>query len=167
MNYKIVIKKHSDISTIILDSICKLKAIRWPYSLNEHKKWMEQNIGENDYHLLIFKYDELVAYSNFSFVEVIINGEIENFLGVGNVCTKNSGFGLGKIIIKEINNFILKKKCYGLLLCQDSLLSYYEKFSWIRVDQKKILSTRFYSVNFLLFNYCKQVNTFEYKGKNF
>ncbi|WP_231458833.1 hypothetical protein [Pedobacter sp. Leaf132] len=164
---ELILSKHRDISEIQLEEICKLKAIRWNYPLEEHKSWMQKNIEANDYHLLVSKDQQLVAYSNLINTFASINGELTVFKGIGNVCTRESGQGYGNILMDSINISLFEHNWKGILLCKDHLIAYYQKFGWSLVKKKEILSPIADGINYMIYNHKLKVNSFEYSGRNF
>ena len=61
---------------------------------------------EDDYHLCIYIKNNIIAYMNFVFIEAKVNDSIIPFVGIGNVCTAESGKGYGDLLMKEVNKII-------------------------------------------------------------
>ena len=160
MGYKTQIIKHSDISDSLLNEICRLKAVRWNYSIDEHKKWIEKNIQSDDIHLLIFDESELVAYMNFVFIEATLNKDKAQFIGIGNVCTNRSGQGLGNKLMNEANQFIGDNDYRGLLVCKEKLVDFYKRFNWNTVHEQ-------HDVFYMVYNVHEEISNFQYDDRPF
>lgn len=130
--------KHSQIAQQEIQKIVDLKKIHWNYTSKEHLNWIERNIKAEDIHVLMFEKEELVAYLNLINIEVIINNTIQPFVGIGNVCSSEKGKGYGSILIKEVNEYLLLQNQTGILLCKDTLLSFYSKNGWKLIDKNKV-----------------------------
>lgn len=167
MNVEIKLIKHSEASNDILEKIAKIKSIRWKYSEIEQLLWMQKNLQQEDVHLLIYLKEEIIAYSNFVRTEVIINGKPTPFMGLGNVCTLESGKGYGEVLMNGVNMSLLENNWSGILLCKENLISYYNKYNWILVPKLLIDSERLLGVNTMLFNYSVEILNLDYFGKNF
>lgn len=161
--YRII--SHSDVSKETLLEIAEIKSVRWSYSLEEQLNWMNKNLKSNDYHLLIYANDIVIAYANFVAVEAFVNENSIQFMGIGNVCTLESGKGYGDILMKSINDTIITQNWKGVLLCKDYLISYYEKYDWILVEAYKITpQTR---ENILIFNFENIISKLELSNYKF
>lgn len=167
MIYETLFIRHSDISDDLLSKIYDLKAVRWNYDVDQQKEWIQKNVFADDYHLMIMEDQQIVAYTNLINIKVIINGDDVNVKGVGNVCTLKSGFGLGNILMEQVNKIILKYDSKGMLLCNDYLVGYYQKFSWKLIDKSCVTSNFIFDVNFMLFNFDKSILSLDYNDRNF
>ena len=159
--------KHSEISSDLIELICSLKKKRWNYSIESHKKWMLDNIQNDDYHLIVYENSIPVAYMNLVEIEVIINGNVHNFKGIGNVCTVETGKGYGNILMLMCNEVIINNNWKGVLICKNHLIAYYNKFGWDLIDCNKIVSKALESTYFMYFNVESDIEKFDYSGRNF
>lgn len=167
MKFLTSVIKHSEISEEQLTEICRLKAIRWDYTLDQHKKWAIENIQASDFHILI-KYDEKpIAYTNLVDVTAIINDTNINVRGIGNVCTSETGKGFGNILMEEVNAVLVQNQWKGILLCKDNLVPYYEKFDWKLINSDKIMTKKFKNTNIMYFNFLIEIDSLEYNDRNF
>jgi len=135
MNYNINLIPHKDIGSHNLKKIVGLKMQHWKYSFEEQIKWIENNLKENDYHLLLTDNDtsNLIAYMNLVSLVVNYNSSSHQYFGIGNVCVdKNVNIkGLG-LLIMQISTFILKQhNIPGILLCKKELIPFYLKTGWM------------------------------------
>lgn len=164
---KTKILKHSDISESEVLEVCSLKAIRWNYSLEEHRKWMKVNIKDEDYHILIKDDNKLIAYANLVNTTALINRKLTNFKGIGNVCTIESGVGYGNILMNAINKGLDENNWSGILLCKDDLIKYYKKFDWTLIKEADMKFKNKNGINYMIYNYKLDLNNFEFNGENF
>jgi hypothetical protein len=161
---KTILIKHNDVTVELMKQIAELKSIRWNYPVENQLKWMNDNLKNEDYHLLIYIANQLVAYTNFVDIQVQINKQPIPFKGIGNVCTAESGKGWGNLLMKSINEVIITHNWNGVLLCKDNLVDYYEKYGWILVDKNNIFSKQLQSINTLTFNLDSKIVFFEYNN---
>jgi len=159
--------KHSDISEEELMEICELKAIRWKYTVEQHKKWMSENIQPNDFHVIIKADQQPIAYTNLVDVDAIINNENINVRGIGNVCTSETGKGFGNILMEEVNAALTQNQWIGILLCKDDLTTYYKKFHWKLIEKNLLKTEKFSEINFMIYNFEDTIVLLEYNDRNF
>lgn len=167
MNFTTTIIKHADVSEEEITEICKIKAIRWNYTLDQHRNWLIENIDENDYHLIIKQDSEVVAYTNLVDVVATINNEQIKVRGIGNVCTAETGKGYGNILMDSVNKSLLTNDWVGLLLCKSELVQFYEKFDWIVIEDGDIVATNHPQISFMLFEFSQTVFSLKYQDRNF
>jgi len=161
--------EHKFLEQEVLESIIEIKSVRWAYSKAEHLAWINENISENDYHVIMFDDDQIVGYLNLVRGEVQINKKKLSFLGVGNVCTKKSGFGYGKDILEFTNEIISSTDKVGILFCKDHLLNFYRKYGWQLIEKMKVrlLNDNQLYINTMVFNFPSSVEELIYLGKIF
>lgn len=134
--------EHSKIKDDMLDAIIRLKQQYWHYSYEQHKKWIHDNIDESEYHLVIMSSNnEVVAYLNIVKTNINYEGNIEEVMGVGNVCvdTKYSGQGIGQLLMNICNYYLDSFKIRAILLCQENLVKFYKKSGWMKYNGKVYL----------------------------
>lgn len=165
LDYTSKLIKHSAISEWQVMEICNLKATRWNYSLTQHREWIDKNISENDYHILIYNNTKLIAYTNLVAVIAVVNLDELNIKGIGNVCTSETGKGYGNILMDEVNNTLSKNSWKGFLLCKNDLVSYYEKFKWNLVDPP--IKENNIEINYMIYNFDSLIYRFDYFGHSF
>lgn len=130
MKNKIIISRR--LTEQQLSEISLLKATRWvKYSATEHRLWLMENSNLKDDHLLIYEKEILVAYAQLKRNIHIQNMETPiPLIGVGNVCTVESGKGYGWLLLNEINNFILGIESNGILFTTIEKAGFYRKGGW-------------------------------------
>lgn len=166
--YQLEAIQHRDITSKQLTEIIYIKSQAWSYSYSAQRQWIVDNIVNEDFHLLLKKDNEFVAYLNLIDIEVRIDNEPLNMFGVGNVCAKEKRMGYGGRLIQATNDFINYKKRVGLLFCKQNLIEFYSQFNWYLID-KNILSLSFDNANIhtMLFNFVGKPNSIVYYGKPF
>lgn len=133
MKYVIETRRNKDITPIKLNKIVSLKMQHWKYTRKEHINWIQNNISENDYHLLLFdNSNNLIAYLNLIYVTVNFGSDSQEYLGIGNVCVDvelgSKGYGL---LVMNLATFYLKQlEQPGILLCKNKLNPFYQKAGW-------------------------------------
>lgn len=130
-SFKIV--KHSLLSDSAIHKIIGLKKQYWNYSLKSHKNWLNENINKDEYHIWIENENgNILAYLNLVFVEIKLDMKIEEYVGIGNVCTNKrvSGEGFGLLLMHVCNFFINSQNKKAVLLCKNSLVKFYKKSGW-------------------------------------
>lgn len=164
---KIILQRKKETPSKTLEDICNIKSKRWHYTQDQCKSWIEENLEEDDYHLCIYIKNNIVAYMNFVFIEAKVNDSIIPFVGIGNVCTAESGNGYGDLLMKEVHKIIVEKNWQGILFCKDALVPYYEKYNWELVDLNCITSEEIKKHNTMLYNLGKPIASIEYTGRMF
>lgn len=151
---KIKLIKHKDINSETLLDIIKVKSIAWPYPLNKQIEWIENNLKDDDIHVLLTDdKSKTVAYLNIVKTSISIDDEIHKCWGVGNVCSIKKGSGFGKEILNLVNEWITKSNCIGLLFCKEELIPYYEKTNWRSINKKNINLCNNENISVMTFNH--------------
>ena len=142
--------RHKDIEQITLDEIVNVKKLSWEYSKQEHLNWITENLNGNDYHFMLINNNEIIAYLNLVNVNVIFKNKSIPFIGIGNVCSKYKGIGLGSELISEVNNCIETNSLHGILFCKHQLIEFYSKSNWLlnpNIQVSKNVYTMLYNFN--------------------
>lgn len=164
----IKIVKQSDISQQQLDEIISIKSIAWPYSYEKQVEWINIHLNDNDLHFLFIKSGILAGYMNLLPIEIAINQKEIQAFGVGNVCVKNKGEGLGLQLMKQANDFIAESDKLGLLFCKPQLTNFYKKSGWLLTDKSTvIIESEYVNVQTMIYNYSYPVYQLKYTGKLF
>lgn len=126
---------HGKIDERQLDHIAEIKATVWPYHPAEHRRWMIDNLISDDLHLLLYKgdtSDTLIGYLTLNSIEV----DGKPCLGIGNVCIHSEfhGKGLGLLLMKLAESYILTIHSDAWLLCKPTVAPFYERCGWIPVE---------------------------------
>lgn len=137
MQYTTLLIKHAELTEPILNQICGLKSVRWNYTLEQHKEWIKNNILNDDIHLLVIEDEKPIAYTNLVSIAVNVNNIEVPFMGIGNVCTLETGKNYGNLLMRTVNDTIKTKSWNGILLCKDHLVPYYGKFGWDLIDKDR------------------------------
>jgi hypothetical protein len=167
MKQKIIIK-HKDVDQGLLDQIIKIKSVAWPYSYQKHLQWINDNITENDIHLVFIENNLALAYLNLIDTSIIINKNLAKVLGIGNVCTSTKMKGFGSIIMEFANSYLTEKNIPGILFCKEPLINFYRKFGWKTIDRNKIQIDFLPESSFILYyNIDFDISSIEYNGRYF
>jgi predicted GNAT family N-acyltransferase len=163
------IVKHKNLTQMQLEEICEIKSISWAYSIDHQKEWLNKNMLNEDEHFLIYDSNNLTAYLNIVNVKITINGATVSAIGIGNVCTRNKGRGLGAHLMEEINKYIMVNQNIGLLFCKDSHVKFYEMHNWKIIPSAKIVftQTQNYSIKSMIFNFSANLIGIVYADRMF
>ena len=155
---------HFDLKQSVLDQIIEIKSFSWNYSYDEHSDWIKKNLNSDDVHFLIYNEDDiLICYLNLVSVYLKENNKKIPVYGVGNVCTRNKGTGEGRLLMNQLNSFLLDEKLKGLLFCKDNLVPFYKKFNWSKVS---IVNSN-NMINTMIFNFNNLSENLKYDDRNF
>lgn len=158
MNIKII--RNSEVDNKTLQKICNIKSISWEYSFEEQKKWIRDNLTENDTHVLLENKGVFVAYLNLVQIKLSNkNGRTFRAIGIGNVCVITQNKGYGSTLIKLINEHFIAENKIGVLFCKKDLVNFYLK-NGFKVE-------RVYKNNFFLMSYNNAIPDLIYNGNFF
>ena len=168
---KFFFELHNQVNLDLLTNICLLKDKNWSYGLENQLEWIQSNIEVEDIHVFGYINDKLSAYANLVHRKILINDNFEmTILGIGNVCVADKGLGIGKFLMEEINNFLLRTNFAGILLCKNKYVNFYTNNNWDLLDNT-ILDTDFKTniVNVMAFNFQEKIDLKSLKiiGKSF
>lgn len=98
------------------------------YAQPEYRLWMEDEHGT------------MVAHLDFERRMIAVNDVDVYIAGVGEVATHPDyqGQGLGRLLMNKFKNILTEQftVAYGLILCHDEVVEYYQKVGWYRVHQQ-------------------------------
>lgn len=129
-NPELISIQHNTISDDMLNEVIQIKSVAWDFSVDSQFKWIEDNLKENDLHILLKVEGEFVAYLNLIDISVILDDIPIKGWGVGNVCAKIRGKGYGQLLMRKTNDLILESGRIGLLFCKNELVDFYAGYSW-------------------------------------
>ena len=166
--FELKIISHSEVKLDVLDEIIRIKSEAWAYSYEEQLVWIEKNLKNTDFHLLLLKGNKSVAYLNLIAIDLIVDEVFYKAFGVGNVCAFEKGKGYGKELMKLTNKFIVDYQRLGLLFCKSELANFYLMNNWRLVDKNKItLSFDDSNITSMLYNYKGEYNSMIYNNGPF
>lgn len=128
--------KHSELLIPEEIRIANLKEQRWSYGIDSQIHWIKENIYDDDYHLLGEEKTEdgivLIAYLNLVNVQIELDKNKIEAIGIGNVCVDKNfeHSGYGRSLVLKADEYITGLKKQGILLCKDSLIEFYRKCGW-------------------------------------
>lgn len=159
---------HSIVSADLLEEISNLKHSRWPaYTATQHFNWLKENFLKDNYHLTIIANKRLIGYANLLELSADFNAQKINVIGVGNVCTAETGRGYGNVVMSEVTSFLTNNSHIGLLLCKNEMIKYYEKFAWKVSASKLITPALSEGINLMTFNLKSNTPTIHLQNQNF
>lgn len=131
---------HQELNNSDLERIIHVKSIAWPYSRENQLKWIENNIKNDDIHVLLFDENKtIIAYLNLILVDFVINGENYSGYGIGNVCAARKGNGDGGMLMSEIKKYFITHKMIGLLFCKEETVDFYKKYGWEALPKSRTI----------------------------
>jgi hypothetical protein len=166
--YTIEVIPHNTVSKELLTRIIAIKSVAWPYPFDKQLSWIETHLSTYDVHVLLYQAENPVAYLNLVRIEFLTDGTSISAWGIGNVCAAEKGKGYGKILMEQLNQFLLQNKVPGLLFCKKALVGFYQSVGWILPDPSKVsLSFPKLEIETMTFNLLDHYNRLEYNGKIF
>lgn len=167
--FRALVVNNDNLEGVLLDEVCAIKSIAWPYSLEMQRDWIKKNLTSNDLHFLVYNDDILIAYMNLVMVKFKINElEIAAF-GVGNVCAIEKGKGYGAVLMNYANEYMLNSNSIGLLFCNTSLVDFYARYDWKVIPKSKISFPLVNETNFetMILNYTNPISAVIYADRLF
>ena len=124
-----------------INSICILKNSYWKFGKKSQRKWFNENIKNEDIHNLLFFKNKLVAYTALRKKSFIIKNKLNKYLLFDTLLVnkKYRRKKFSEIITKFNGNIIKKNKKISFLICNHTLVKYYEKYGWKKLNNKKFL----------------------------
>ncbi len=159
--------KHENILPEEILEVCNIKSSFGEYSIKSQKEWMNNHLKKADLHFLLYEKNELIAYLNLFKIKILINNSSIDALGVGNVCSKTSGFGYGMKLMCELRKFILSNNEIGYLFCKNNLVEFYKKYGWNIVKMDVAIGLQNNSIKSMLMNFKGKLETLDYNGRLF
>ncbi len=166
--FKLKLIKHKNLTNKWLDEIIQVKSIAWPYSYEKQLEWINSNLKDTDIHVLLYLDKSLVAYLNLIEIEFIIDGNLKNGYGIGNVCALEKRKGWGKKLIAKTNTYLTQNDKIGVLFCKDSLANFYIQQNWTVIEKPKLtLAFNNKLIETMIFNCNYEFSHLEYLSNSF
>jgi len=160
--------KHRDILFKDLLRAIAVKSVAWPHPLESQVRWIVDNIGDNDEHVFLKESTQDLAYMNLVSIFFTVNDTDYMTYGIGNVCAVEKGKGYGRELMNRVNDYLVEKKCCGLLFCKDNLVPFYKLYGWEEVKRevcvKPVLAKGVHVMTYLV---PEKIEYFNYYGKEF
>ena len=120
-------------------SICKLKNTHWKYGVKSQVDWFNENVQDNDIHNLAFLKEKLVGYVSLRKRNFFLKNKKKNYLYFDTliVSKRYRKLKIGHELSNLTVNVIKKAKIHSMLVCKKKIISFYEKYKWKKVIQKK------------------------------
>ena len=157
MNYNLISLSTLKLNKNIIIQINKLKDSQWRFGLKSQLEWFEKNINKNDIHNLFYIKSKLIGYTLLRRRSYNTNHQFKKksyILFDTLIIHKNyreKGFSN---LLMSFNNTIIKETgLFSFLICQNDLVRFYKKNSWIKLNKNniKILDHQFHT-NGMLYN---------------
>ena len=91
-----------------------------------------------DWTIVFYQNNEIATFYNIVERKILVDGNKMKIAGINNVITpkKFRGNGYASKILRETEGLIFKelKSEFGVLLCADALIPFYERLNWYKVD---------------------------------
>ncbi len=155
MDQQIVTIKQSGLRDSDYDKIINLKSQYWKYAYESQIKWINDNICDDDIHVLLYDHNHAAAYLTICHLECIMDGRENKAYGIGSVCVDQMlrGRGYGIRLVKKVNEMLIEMDEYAFLLCRPELISFYKKCGWYEIKSNKIMvNNRNYNEIVMSFN---------------
>ena len=152
---KIMYVEHKNISADQLCDIAKLKSQHWDYPVESQIKWFNENLNDNDIHVMLSETGCLVGYLTITDIELSLDNDVVYCCGIGSVCTDKNHFGKGyatKLVINA-SMYVAESKKLCCLLCKEKLQPFYHnKCGYINVTADNIfVQNKLFSENLMVF----------------
>ena len=121
---------HKEIRLADLMRVVAVKSAAWPFPVDSQRRWMAENVREEDRHVLLRDGGLDRAYLSLSPVVATVDGAPVAFLGVGCVCTCFLGEGWGGRLMEEAGRLLEQEGVPGLLFCKERMVPFYRKYGW-------------------------------------
>ena len=120
-------------------SICKLKNTYWKYGVRSQINWFNENIQDNDIHNLAYLKEKLVGYVSLRKRNFLFKKKKRKYFYFDTliVLKKHRRLKIGHELSQLTVNVIKKTKMHSMLVCKKKIISFYEKYKWKKVIQKK------------------------------
>lgn len=166
--FDIKIISHSEITKELLDEIIMIKNAAWPYSHEDQKRWIKENLKKFDLHVLLLENGKHVAYLNLIKIEFEMDSVPFSGYGIGNVCSLVKGKGWGKNILKLVNQFLNSNKQIGILFCKEALVKFYLENDWILIEKENLAINQFHeNIKCMIYGKSKNFKKLTFTGKLF
>lgn len=144
---KVKVIKHHELTDDMERTIANFKNETWVYTIESQVRYLRDNCNIDDLHLILLFDNEIVSYLCIHNIDIVIDGVINRVFGIGSVCTspKNRGNGYSKMLLEYSDNLLLKGYP-SVLLCQDGLIDFYEKFNWILSERNHFFEGREFNI---------------------
>ena len=139
-----------------IKQICLLKDTTWKYGIKSQINWFQNNVKNQDIHNLLYKKSKLIGYTLLKKRSCKINNLQKKTYLLFDTCLVRPEFrnqNFSKILM-NFNNIIIKKlNLFSFLICNNNLIRFYNKFSWIKLNKKNIsISDHNFNSNGMVFN---------------
>ena len=138
---QLISKPRKSISSKELREICSLKNEQWKYNLNSQLKWFKKNIQKNDICNLLKIKGKIIGLTILRKRTYKIQLKKGKYLLFDTLIISKK-FRKKKLssLLMALNNFVIfNQNLLSLLICNNRLVKFYEKFGWSKIQSKFIV----------------------------
>ena len=157
MNYNLISINTSKLSKKKILEINKLKDTQWKFGVKSQIKWFKKNAKKNDIHNLLYNKSKLIGYTflrkrtyttqnskkkkNYILFDTLV------------ILKKYRNKKISRLLMLFNNTVIIESGLFSFLICKNSLVNFYKKNNWIKLNKKNIrVMDHQFSSNGMLFN---------------
>jgi hypothetical protein len=159
--------QHSSILFRDVLRVIDIKSVSWPFPVESQLRWILDNVKDDDTHVFLHDGETDLAYLTLSPVKAKLNGILTSFMGVGCVCTRYHGTGLGEALVLRLNEYLLENNYRGLLFCKNSLIPFYRRYDWEMIPLERVHLEQFHDGVFTMAFNTGDVNRLDYSDRLF
>lgn len=139
--FRLISKRHKELSYIEKKEIVILKNTHWKYSVSEHLKYFKKNYKNIDLHNLLFYKKKLIGYTGLRYQSFIYKNKKSKYLHFDCLIIekKYRDKNLSNLLMNFNMMIINKSSLPSILFCEKNLVNYYKKFKWILSQKLKII----------------------------
>lgn len=124
-----------------VQEFCLLKNQHWPYSLQEQRRWWDDNSEQRDLLVRLVDGEYLWAFLRLRMREIICEGAVYATRCVTEVCVAHSALrkGLGRRLMDETMHVLDQESTpLGYLLCTTAQEQFYKQCGWLLISDVRI-----------------------------
>ena len=122
-------------------SILYLKDKHWKYGIKSQKKWFSRYVENQDIHNLLYIKTKLVGYTLLRKRTRVLKLNQKNEFLVFDTLVIDPNYrnlDLSKTLMDFNNHIIKQTKCISFLLCDKTLINFYKKNGWLKLNNKDV-----------------------------
>jgi len=156
MNYSLVSLKTSKLNINKIIQISNLKDSQWRFGINSQIEWFKKNIKKNDIHNLLYLKSKLIGYTLLRRRSFNNNNKLKKRYLLFDTLVIHKDYRNKKLcnLLMIFNNTIIREtRLFSFLICNNDLVDFYKKYSWIKLNKKNInVIDHPFSTNGMLYN---------------
>jgi hypothetical protein len=146
MNLKFISKKTNQLNKKEISKICKLKNQQWKFKYKNQIDWFDSNIKLLDIHNFILIKSNIIGYTCLRKKNLLFHFKRKEkkikYLHFDTLVVdhKHQNMNIGGNMMNFNNQIIKKNFKTSFLVCEKKLIKFYEKFGWILISNKRLIS---------------------------